>query len=109
MKRGLKVQSGDVLRVIKAYSATRQPDADNPNVLERIGRAWALCTHVVRDEAWIDWLDPEDGVREWNGIATIPYVTPEYDVFEVVPADEVPDYLWAVIARRALTGDTHGD
>lgn len=66
---------------------------------------WALCTRRIDDRPHFVLLDAQaygyaegEDSENWTMNAAM-------DTGRVVPEDEVPDHVWAAIARRALLGE----
>jgi len=105
----MKLHVGDIICVRKLYNnmlseyydADEQEDDvaigfDEPPAYARVNRPSAVsnCWHV-------SWLDPRGDTNCDNPLPG--GVEIGSDVFEVIPEDDVPDHVWAALAKWRLS------
>jgi hypothetical protein len=93
------IKIGDIVRVTKAYLGAAQR-ASGGHVVD--GEAWALVRNLEYydddRQIGIEWLTPDLDKR-------CDCLLPHLDEWSYPAEEEIPDYVWGLIAQKSLLGE----
>ncbi len=102
------MKKGDIVKINKLYPKS---NGTGPQCLRH--PSWARIVSQ-QDGKYTDywnfqWLWPRFNKtgQNWFGHNALNVIQEDYDEFEIVPEDDVPDQVWAEVAKRTLLGETN--
>lgn len=89
------IPAGTLIHVHKCLDSSGGKGTD---LLENVGKGWAIVTRVLNEH-------PRYGLK-WVYPKGITVGVNEFDVYDVPNEDDVPDWVWAELARIKLMGES---